>query len=203
MAIKKTMVALTTFLATSAVQALTVAELTADPKYLKLVEAGKGGFSGENNFVEVDGKKVGRVCAMTGAVFAHDNTDKAQSFFYKNGSYMIGAEVIKANAHKAWTMDKEDRLEALVNTMVAQEITPQDWKEQTDTINAEEFDFAIDEDVKAELIADFDGYDSKETFEEAFVDGAVAPFSDYEETIKALRALAPKREKEEAPEEVA
>jgi hypothetical protein len=66
------------------------------------MEAKKGGFSGTDSFVTIDGNKVARICAMTGAVFAHDNTDKALSFFYKNGSYMIGAEVQKANARKQW-----------------------------------------------------------------------------------------------------
>ena len=193
MAIKKSMDKLHAF--------LTVAfpEVIENADYLKLVEAGKGGFNGENSFVEVDGVRVARICAMTGAVFAHDNTDKALSFFYKNGSYMIGAEVIKANARKEFDSALLTELQELEDQMMEGELSPKEWKEQVTKANATEFEFVLDDDTKAQLIEDFNGYDTKEAFTEAFLADEVAPFSDYAEQIKALRDLA----KHDAEEEVA
>ena len=163
---------------------------------LPLMEAKKGGFSGEDMFVEIDGTKVARECAMTHAIFAHDNTDKTKSFFYKNGSYMIGAEVVKANARKAWDITKEEAEATLEAQMLDGEITPQEWKEETTALASNEFTFELDDTTKQELIESFNGYASKEDFITAYEADEVAPFTDYEEEIKALRALAPKRETE-------
>ena len=176
----------------------TKSDLLGNADFTKLLVAGKGGFNGEDSFVSIDGNKVARICAMTGAVFAHDNTDKALSYFYKNGSYMIGAEVVKANARKLWEMDKEDRELELENDMLEGNIKPKEWKEQASAIQAETFDFTLDDTTKAELIADFNGYATKEDFTEAFEADDVAPFEDYAEEIKALRDLAPQREEAEA-----
>lgn len=169
------------------------ADVLNDPKVLDLLGAKAGGFGGEDSYVTVDSNKVARICAMTGAVFAHDNTDKSVSFFYKNGSYMIGAEIVKANARKAWEMDKEARELTLENKMLDGEINPRDWKEAVTVIHAEEFDFTLDEATKQELIEDFNGYATKEAFEADYKDDNIAPFTDYEEATKALRALAPTR----------
>ncbi len=197
MAIKKSMVALTDFLADLAGNT-TIASILENPKYIKLVEAGKGGFTGEDSFVTIDGAKVARICAMTGAVFAHDNTDKTASFFYKNGSYMIGAEVIKANARKAWEATQETVLQDLEDQMMSGDLTPQEWKEQVTEANKAEFEFKLDDDTKASLIADFDGYATKEDFEEAYNSGEVAPFTDYTDQITTLReAGKPVEETEE------
>ena len=163
---------------------------------LPLMEAKKGGFSGEDMFVTVDGVKVARECAMTHAIFAHDNTDKTVSYFYKNGSYMIGAEVVKANARKAWDITKEEAEATLEAQMLDGEITPQEWKEATTALASNEFTFELDDTTKQELIESFNGYASKEDFITAYEADEVAPFTDYEEEIKALRALAPKREEE-------
>ena len=168
-------------------QDMTIGELLAHSATMKLFEAGKGGFSGEDSFVTVDGNKVGRVCAMTGAVFAHDNTDKEASFFYKNGSYMIGAEIVKANARKAWEADKAEREQELEDQMLGGVINPKEWKQLVTAINAETFEFELDADTKAQLIADFDGYANKDEFETAFKDGAVPPFTDYSDKVEALR----------------
>jgi len=168
-------------------QNTTLASVLANDKVIKLMEAGKGGFNGENSFVEVDGKRVGRICAMTGAVFAHDNTDKTASYFYKNGSYMIGAEIIKANARKAWEADRAKREDALEEQMLEGEISPKEWKEQGTAIKGEEFTFALDDDTKQELIDTFGGYPTKEAFTDAFVNGDVLPFTDFADEVEALR----------------
>ncbi len=171
-------------------QTATVADLMADHKLVKLMEASKGGFSGIDSFVTIDGKKVARECAMLGAVFAHDNSDKATSFFYKNGSYMIGAEIVKATARKVWEADRDSRELDLETQMLDGDITPPEWKEQVTAIKEESFEWEIDEDTKADLITTFDGYPTKEAFTEAYNAGTVAPFSDYEEETQALRDLA-------------
>ena len=172
-------------------------ELLEDPAFTKLLVAGKGGFNGEDSFITIDGQKVARTCAMTGAIFAHDNTDKTASFFYKNGSYMIGAEIVKANARKEWEFDREDREAELEDQMLEGEISPKDWKVALTAIQAEAFEYIIPEDTKAELIANYNGYETKEDFIEAYEADEVAPFTDYEEETEALRSLAPKRETEE------
>lgn len=202
MSIKKSFVTLHTALLAYDQEA-TIADLMADAKIIKIMTASKGGFSGEDSFVTVDGNKVARICAMTGAVFAHDNSNKETSFFYKNGSYMIGAEIVKANARKAWELDREDREQELEDDMLDGNIKPKDWKEAVKAIQAETFEWELDEDVKAELIADYDGYPTKEAFTEAYNAGEVPNFTDYAETTEALRALAPKREEaeDEAEEE--
>jgi len=181
------------FTALYAVLVANHADVLNDPKVLDALGAKAGGFGGEDSYVTINDQKVARVCAMTGAVFAHDNTDKAVSFFYKNGSYMIGAEIVKANSRKAWEIDKEARELTLENQMLDGDINPREWKDQTSAINAEEFEFHLDEDTKAELVADFNGYETKEAFTEAFNAEEVPSFTDYEEATKALRALAPTR----------
>lgn len=187
MAIKKAFVALHTALLALDGET-TVAEVLENKDILKLMEASKGGFSGENSFVEIDGKKVARICAMTGGVFAHDNTDKEASFFYKNGSYMIGAEIVKANARKAWEADRAEQEEALETQMLDGDITPQDWKERVTKLKESTFEFELDADAKAQLISDYDGYETKEAFIEAYNAGSVPPFTDYAEVTEALRA---------------
>jgi len=172
----------------------TKSDLLGNADFTKLLVAGKGGFNGEDSFVSIDGNKVARICAMTGAVFAHDNTDKALSYFYKNGSYMIGAEVVKANARKLWEMDKEDRELELENDMLEGNIKPKEWKEKATLIQAEEFHFELDDETKTQLITDFGGYATKEDFITAYEADEVLPFTDFEEETKALRDLAPKRE---------
>ena len=159
-----------------------------------LMTASKGGFNGEDMYVEINGTKVARVCAMTGAVFAHDNTDKATSFFYKNGSYMIGAEIVKANARKAFDLIQEAEEAELENKMLEGEIAPKEWKEAVTALNANKFDFTLDEDTKAELIEDFNGYATKEDFLEAYNADLVQPFADFNEQTEALRALAPSKD---------
>ena len=181
------------FTALYAVLVANHSDVLEDPKVLDALGAKAGGFGGEDSYVTVDGQKVARICAMTGAVFAHDNTDKSISFFYKNGSYMIGAEIVKANARKVWEIDKEARELTLENQMLDGDIAPKEWKEAVTAINAEEFDFTLDEDTKSQLIEDFNGYPTKEDFTEDYNNNNVAPFTDYEEDTKALRALAPTR----------
>ena len=186
-AVKVAMVAVFNFLT------LAKSSLLEDVAFTKLLVAGKGGFNGEDSFVTIDGNKVARICAMTGAVFAHNNADKSVSFFYKNGSYMIGAEIVKANARKAWELDKEARELTLEDDMLEGVITPKEWKEQDTAIKSEEFTFELDETVKADLIADFGGYATKEDFITAYNADEVLPFTEFDEEVKALRALAPQR----------
>ncbi len=182
-------------------QNTTLATVLADPAILKLVTASKGGFSGEDSFIEIGGQKVARKCAMLGAIFLHDNTDKAQSFFYKNGSYMIGAEVLKANARKAWELDREERELELENQMLDGTIDPRAWKDQVTAIKAEVFDYHITDEEKTDLIEQFNGYADEDSFKVAYEEEAIAPFSDYADEIKALRDLAPKRAEAEAEPE--
>ena len=193
MATKKSFIPLHTAL-TEYAQDATVAELMADPSFTKLMEAKKGGFSGEDMYVEIEGEKVARMCAMTGAVFAHDNSDKSISFFYKNGSYMIGAEIVKANARKAFDLIQEAEEATLEEQMLEGEIAPKEWKEAVTALNANKFDFVLDEDTKQNLIESFEGYATKEDFIEAYNADLVAPFADFTEQTEALRALAPSKD---------
>ena len=176
---------------------ITAKELLDTPSFTDLMEAKKGGFSGVDSFVTIKDQKVARICAMTGAVFAHDNTDKEASFFYKNGSYMIGAEVIKSNARKEYDIDLEASLLSLEDDMLNGTITPKEWKEQTTALNADVFEFSLDDDTKQSLIADFEGYATKEEFITAYNDQAVRPFSDFADEIAELRALAPQKPTED------
>lgn len=188
--IKKAFLPLHTALLTLAVATpkLTLAEVMDNPDILKLMEASKGGFSGENSFVEINGSKVARMCAMTGAVFAHDNTDKEASFFYKNGSYMIGAEIVKANARKSWEAQRATDEAELEDQMLEGDISPKEWKEAVTALKASTFEFELDADRKAQLVADYDGFPTKEDFITAYNDEQLAPFTDYAEVTEALRA---------------
>lgn len=179
----------------------TIKAILENDSIMKLMTASKGGFSGEDSFITIDGIKVARKCAMLGSYFAHDNTDKTASFFYKNGSYMIGAEVTKANARKKWEMDREDQEQALEDEMLNGEINPKEWKEAVTALQKEEFTYTIADEDKASLIADFDGYPTEEAFTEAYKEEAVPAFTDYEDEIKALRDLAPQRAKPAEPVE--
>ena len=166
----------------------TIASVLQNPEILKLMEAGKGGFTGEDSFVTIDGAKVGRICAMTGAVFAHNNDNKEQSFFYKNGSYMIGAEILKANARKVWEDDRTARLQELEDDMMDARLTPKEWKAEASAVQAEEFKFTLTDERKAELVEAFNGYADKDAFTEAYTNEDVAPFTDYEAEVEKLRA---------------
>ncbi len=167
----------------------TVNQILDNPSFMKLMEASKGGFSGVDSFITIDGNRVARECAMTHAIYAHDNTDKQISFFYKNGSYMIGAEIVKATARKTWEADREDRELILEDQMLEGEISPKEWKGQVSLIKAEVFDFTLDEATKTQLIETFDGYPTREAFIEAYNAGTVAPFADYAEETQELRDL--------------
>lgn len=162
-------------------------EVLEDAQVMKQLEAGKGGFNGEDSFVTIDGNKVGRICAMTGGVFAHDNTDKEASYFYKNGSYVIPAEVMKASARKAFDADKAVSLQALEDQMLEGDITPAEWKEAKVALDSEVFEYHMDDATKAEIIETYEGYPSKEAFTEAYNAGEVRPFSDFADEIEALR----------------
>jgi len=158
-----------------------------DSTLVKLMTAKTGGFSGEDSFVTVDGNKVARICALTGAVFAHDNTDKEVSYFYKNGSYAIPAEVIKAQAKKAFDTDKLQALDLLEEDMLEGNLTPQEWKEAKTAEDAKTFEFTISDEDKQMVIDTFDGYPSKEAFLEDYNAGNVRPFSDFADDMDAIR----------------
>lgn len=166
----------------------TIETILADKDIMKLMEASKGGFTGENSFVTINDQKVARICAMTGAVYAHDNTDKTASFFYKNGSYMIGAEIVKANSRKAWETARGVEEAELEDQMLEGDISPKEWKEQVTALKKNEFEFVMDDARKAELVEAFDGYPTKEAFTEAYNSGDVPLFTDYTEVVEALRA---------------
>ncbi len=170
---------------------------------LALMTAKKGGFTGEDSFIHINNQKVARTCAMTGAIFTHDNTDKSRSFFYKNGSYMIGAEIVKANARKEWDANREAELQTLEDQMMEGEINPKEWKEQATEIKNESFEFALTPEQKADLIDTFDGYTTKEDYIEAVEAGTLRPFTDYSTEIQALRDAnkADDPEEEETDEE--
>jgi len=159
----------------------TIKSILENPTILKLVTASKGGFNGEDSFITINEVRVARKCAMTGAYFAHDNTDKAKSFFYKNGSYMIGGEVTKANARKQWDMDREDAEAELEDQMLEGHINPKEWKEQVTALKANTFEWELTEDQKTALVADFNGYETEADFTEAYTNNTVPPFTDYEE----------------------
>ncbi|RLF63184.1 MAG: hypothetical protein DRN33_04565, partial [Thermoplasmata archaeon] len=158
-----------------------------------------------------EGNHIARICAMTHAVYAHDNNDKTKSFFYKNGSYMIGAEVVKANARKEWELQKEQAEADLENEMLEGTITPKEWKEQRTALQKEEFSFTLDPTTKQELIDTFNGVlvldkdgnpDAEASKAEWLANqDSLAPFSDYAEEIAELRADAPQREAEPETEE--
>jgi len=192
MAVKKSFEAVNTALRAYAPNT-TLATVLADPKFTSLMEAKKGGFSGVDSFVTINDNKVARICAMTGGVFAHDNTDKAISYFYKSGSYMIGAEVLKANARKAFDLQREDAEAELEDQMLEGVISPKEWKAKLTDLQKEVFEYHMTEDEKADLIETFAGYATKEAFTEAYNNEEVLPFSDFEDELQALRDLAPHR----------
>ena len=186
----------------------TVAQLLADQAFTNLMEAKKGGFTGVDSYIDnAEGIHIARICAMTHAVYAHDNSDKTKSFFYKNGSYMIGAEVVKANARKEWELNKEQAEADLEEEMLEGTISPKEWKEQRTALQKEEFSFTLDPTVKQTLIDTFDGTivldadgnpDAEASKAEWLANqDSHKPFSDYAEEIAELRAEAPQREETE------
>ena len=186
MAIKKSFLPLFTALSALAPQT-TLKSILENESILALMTAKKGGFTGEDSFIHIDNQKVARTCAMTGAIFTHDNTDKTRSFFYKNGSYMIGAEIVKANARKEWETERETALQTLEDQMMEGEINPKEWKEQATKIKESSFEFALTDEQKADLIETFDGYTTKEDYLDAVNNETLAPFTDYSEAVQALR----------------
>ena len=187
MAIKKSMEAVVAFL-TACNDEVTAVSLTTNPAFLKLVEAGKGGFTGVSSFIEVDGNKVGRVCAMTGAVYPFNNDDREESFYYKNGSYVIGGEILKANQMKEFDDAKEAKLADLEDQMLEGIMNSKEWKEQVTAIKATSFEFHLSDDRKQELITAYDGYADRESFLTAYNAGSLPRFVDYTEVTDALRA---------------
>ena len=167
---------------------VTAVSLTTNPAFLKLVEAGKGGFTGVSSFIEVDGNKVGRVCAMTGAVYPFNNDDREESFYYKNGSYVIGGEILKANQMKEFDDAKEAKLADLEDQMLEGIMNPKEWKEQVTAIKETSFEFTLSDDRKQELITAYDGYADRESFLTAYNAGSLPRFADYTEVTDALRA---------------
>jgi len=194
MAILKSMEALVAHLNTLK-ETTTVADLKASTAFLALVTAkrGGGGGTGEDQFVTINDVKVARICALTHGIYPHDNSNKDLSFFYKNGSYSIGAEVLKANARKQWEFNREDELQVIEDEMMNGDINPKEWKEKATAINSNEFNYIMSEDDIAELKETFNAYDTKEDFITAYEADDITPFSDYADEITALRALAPKR----------
>jgi len=187
MAIKKALVNLVNYLTTPDTQTLTVAELTQTQSFIDLVTANKGGFSGVDSYTTIDGVKVGRTCALTHKVYPFNDGDKEVSYFYKGGSYLIGAEILKSNARKEWEDTKQANLQELEDEMMESNITPKEWKDKVTAVNAESFEFNLGEDRQAELTTAFNGYDTKELFIEAYNNSELIPFSDYAEQVQALR----------------
>ncbi len=132
----------------------TVADLLASEQYANIVahHTGRHKADKSDNWLTVDGKDVARKCAMLGAWYIHDNTDKEASHFYRNGSYHIGVEKLK-NAHaKEFARSQAERLAALEDDMLEGNITPREWREQKNRITAEAAVFNMTKKQKAELI---------------------------------------------------
>jgi len=189
MAIKKAFTAIHTALSTN--PTATAQELLDTPSFMALMEASKGGFSGEDPFVTVDNQKVARICSATKAVFTIDNSDKDRSFFYKGGSQIIPAEVLKANAHKAHNIAQDAKAQELEDKMLDGAITPQEWKEQNQALNEEKFTHELTAEQIADLIETFGGYETKEAY---IADEDPELFSSYTDEIEAIRAEAPEKQ---------
>jgi len=160
------------YIALKANESKTVADLLQDDSFTGLftVNRGGGASTAEQNWLIVDGKKIGRSCAVLGAFYPHDNEDKDLSHFYKNGSYHIVIEKLKNIKAKAFKVATEQELKALEDAMMEGEISPKEWKSQKDEILGIEFKFSIDDETKAHLIELTKGYPTKEALAEAIAD---------------------------------
>lgn len=188
MALKKSMEALVAYLSNTGLAQKQVGTIVKSAEFLALVTAQRGGGNPEDNWLTIEGSKVGRVCAMLGTWYAHSNTDKAVSNFYRNGSYHIVIEKLKnlkARAHKEAQQGVLDQLE---NDMVEGVISPKEWKTAKDEA-IKPFLFSISEEAKAHLTELTGGYATKEALAEAMSNEEVnTDFTSTEDTVNAYLA---------------
>ena len=156
------------FITNKANSALTVASLIANPSFIALLTAQRGGNS-EESWLEVDGQKIGRSCAILNTFFPHDNDNKEVSHFYRNGSYHIVIEKLKNLKVKAHRQAQAVILEQLEDDMMEGKITPKEWKAQKDQVLGE-FKFEISAETKEYLVKLTKGYESKEALATAIAD---------------------------------
>jgi len=182
MAIKKSMEALVAYLSNETIAQKQIGTIVKSDEFMQLVTAQRGGGNPEDNWLTVDGLKVGRICAMLGAWYNHDNEDKAVSNFYRNGSYHIVVEKLKNLYAKAHKEAQGDVLAQLENDMVEGVITPKEWLEaKNDAVKP--FTFELSAETKAELVTLTNGYASKEDLAEALLSDADTSYSAIEDAV--------------------
>ena len=157
------------FLSNEAITNKQVGTILKDPSFVALLVAQRGGGTSEENWLTVDGQKVGRACAILEAFYPHNNEDKTVSHFYKNGSYHIVVEKLKNLKVKAHKQEQAKELARLEDEMMEGIITPKEWKAQKDEVLSE-FKFEISADTKEYLVKLTHGYESKEALAEAMAD---------------------------------
>ncbi len=187
------------FIANAANADATVGSLLANPTFINLLVAQRGGGqSSEENWLEVAGVKVGRVCSVLGTYFSHDNENKEASNFYRNGSYHIVIERLKnlkSRHHKATIAIA---LQTLEDDMMDGVITPKEWKAKKDEALTE-FKFEISDDTKQYLINLTQGYETKEALAKAMADEATN--TDYSEIEADVDSYLDKVEADMFPKE--
>ena len=167
-----------------------VAEVVALPEFTALVEAKRGGGSPtEDNWLVINGTKVGRVCAVLGKFYLHVNEDKEVSHFYRNGSYHIVVEKLKNLKAKAHKLEQEKELARLEEEMLEGVITPKEWKQAKDEA-LKPFEFSISDDLKEYLASLTKGYDTKEDLAEAIEQDTAVKFKDIEDDVNRYLAKA-------------
>jgi len=164
-----------------------VGTLLKDSAFIALLTAQRGGGSSEENWLEVAGSKVGRVCAMLGAWYIHDNEDKEASHFYRNGSYHIVIEKLKNLKTKAHKAEQAKQLEKLEDDMMEEVITPKEWKAQKDEV-LKEYKFEVSDETKAYLVELTKGYESKEALATAIADGTAVKYADISDDVEKYLA---------------
>jgi len=147
----------------------TIGTLVKSAEFVALLVAQRGGGSSDENWLTVDGVKVGRACAILDTFYPHNNEDKAVSHFYKNGSYHIVVEKLKNLKVKAHKAEQAKELAKLEDDMMEGVITPKEWKAQKDEVLGE-FKFEISAETKEYLVKLTKGYLSKEALQLAMAD---------------------------------
>ena len=176
------------FLSDEAIANKQIGTIIKDPKFIALLVAQRGGGSSDENWLAVDGAKIGRSCAVLEAFYPHNNEDKTVSHFYKNGSYHIVVEKLKNLKVKAHKASQAIELAKLEDDMMEGVITPKEWKAKKDTVLSE-FKFEISAETKEYLVKLTKGYESKEALATAIANETVdTDFSAIEDDVNKYLA---------------
>jgi len=156
-------------------------------------KTGGGSSNPEDNWIFNEAKeKIGRKCAILGAWYPFNNTDRELSHFYKNGSYHIVVEKLKAVKTKEHKDAQLAELLSLETQMLAGEITPLEWKEAKDQVITP-FIFEISDELKRELVTLTKGKEDK-------TDDVTNPYSAVRDDVEAyIDSLTPEPDTQPEP----